>query len=117
MKITPDYKGRDDEYDDNTVRYYESINKKGYFYELYVMIDDVKAKIIITNGGVSIDFVDGRCVHTNIIPERLFKENELTWPKLRKIIRIIENTEAEGMVYSQEEMREKYILWKSLGKP
>ena len=39
MKITPDYQGRNDGYDNNTVRFYESIDDDGYFYECYVLID------------------------------------------------------------------------------
>jgi hypothetical protein len=118
MKIRPDYKGRKDEWtgtpdDRTTVRYYESIDEEGYFYELYVMIDGVKSAIIITNDGVSIDFRGGPnvggTIHTNIVPRRLFEgEKELTWDKLEKIIRIIEVTDGEGRSYTAAEMEGQY---------
>lgn len=47
MKITPDYNGRNDLYDKDTVRYYESLDNDGYFYEMYVMVDGVKSKIVL----------------------------------------------------------------------
>ncbi len=127
MKITPDYKGRDDEWtggseDKYTVRYYESIDSEGYFYELYVNVDGIKSAIIITDDGVSIDYRAGSCcgssVHTNLVPRRLFGEKkELTWPYLKRIIRILESTDGEGRFYTKEEMRAQYQEWLDLGKP
>src|SRR5262245_12010146 len=118
MKISPDYEGRDDGYDNNTVRFYEEIDDRGYFYELYVLIDSKKAAIVITDAGVSIDFIDGSSIDTNIMPEgRYGKQKSLQWEQLRKIIRIIEATGAEGKVWSKEEMDKFYDKWKSLGEP
>lgn len=127
MKIRPDYEGRNDEWtggpdDKLTVRYYEKVYEDGYFYELYVMIDGVKSAIIITEGGVSIEWRSGpNCdatIHTNIVPKQLFEGLErLTWPHLLKIIKIVESTGGEGLSYSREEMKELYERWKQLGKP
>jgi hypothetical protein len=112
MRITPDYKGRDDEYDDDTVRYYEEVRENNYFYELYVMIDGIKSKIVVTKHGVIINSIDGSSIHTNIVPESLFKANSLTWPNLLKIICIIEDIGAEGKRLSSKEMRNNYSNWK-----
>lgn len=118
MKITPDYEGRDDGYDNDTVRFYENLNDNDYFYELYVLIDSKKAAIIVTNEGVSVDFLDGRSIHTNIVPERLYgKTRSLKWKQLSKILETIEATDAEGKVWSSQEMEAMYNKWKSLGEP
>lgn len=118
MKITPDYKGRNDEYDNNTVRFYESIDDNSYFYELYVLIDGKKAAVIVTNSGVSVDYLTGESVHTNIVPERLYgKRKSLKWKHLSKILEIIESTNGEGKIFSKQDMNALYEKWKSLGEP
>ncbi len=119
MIITPDYKGRNDEYDENTVRYYEKIYDDWYFYELYVLVHKKKARIVITNRGVSIDFKkSGKTIGTNIDPEGLFgKTKKLKWAQLHKIIKILEKTGLEGKTHSKEEMNELYEEWKRQGKP
>lgn len=114
MKITPDFEGRDDEFDDDTVRYYERIDDD-YFYELYVLIDGEKATISITEDGVSVD-QNGECTHTNIIPRSIFGEKEsLSWPKLRHILRIVEKTGLEGKTYTAEEMDALEKKWENDG--
>lgn len=106
------------DFDENTIGFYENIDDEGYFYELYVLIDDKKAAIIITDDGISIDFVDGSCIHTNIVPNRLFPNmKSLPWKCLRKIIKILEDTGMEGKHYSAKEEEELYQKWVDLGKP
>lgn len=118
MKITPDYKGRNDGYDNHTVRFYESLDDDSYFYELYVLIDGKKAAIIITDDGVSVDMITGESIHTNIVPERLYgKRKSLQWKHLSKILELVEGSEAEGRVFSKQEMEALYEQWKSLGEP
>lgn len=114
MKITPDHNNRDDSYDEKTVRYYESIDKEGYFYEMYVLVDGKKAAVIVTDEGVSVDFTSGVCVHTNIVPNRLFPGKKmLEWSKLHKILKILESTEMEGKVFSAKQMKDRYKKWKN----
>lgn len=127
MKIKADHEGRDDEYSKgphhkNTVRYWESIDEDGYFYELYVMIDGVKSAIIVTDDGVHIDWRAGRncggTVHTNIVPRRLFGERkELDWSRLARILKILESTGGEGKSYTPKEMQEEFAEWQRLGEP
>ena len=104
---------RDDEYDNDTIRWYEENNKHGYFHELYVLIDDVKAAIVITNYGVSVNYLTRESIHTNIIPERLFEgKKKLSWREVAKIVDILEKTGIEGKFYSKEEMESEYKLFK-----
>ncbi len=118
MRITPDHKDRNDGYDKNTVRFYESLDKDGYFYELYVLIDDRKARIIVVNEGVWVDFLEGDSIHTNITPDRLFQNKKLLfWEQLLHIIKILEKTALEGKSYTANEMTELYEKWQSLGEP
>jgi len=115
MKISADFEGRDDEYDDETIRYYESLSSDdGYFYEVYVLIDGVTAAIIITDDGVSVDFKDsGESIHTNIVPKFLFGEqHSLTFAKIARIITILESTGTEGRKFSVLEMNSLYEQWK-----
>lgn len=113
MKITPDYEGRNDGYDKKTVRYFGKASSKGYFYELYVLVDGVKSAIIIDNYGVSVDFITGESIHTNIIPHKLFPGRQsLTWKHLRQIVNVLEGTSCEGKVYSRQQMETFYKEWK-----
>jgi hypothetical protein len=119
-KITPDFEGRDDEYDDDTIRYWESHEDGEYYYELYVLVDGRVARIVVTNFGVSVDFKDeegqpSESIHTNIVPNRLFGETEkLSWNQLLKIVSILESIGIEGTKYSKKEMDEMYEKWKKL---
>lgn len=96
MNITPDYKNRNDEFDDDIIRYYENIDDNGYFYELYVIADGIKSAIVVTDYGVSIEFrsgeKEGSVMNTEIVPKRLFPDKKkLSWNDLEQIIKIIEN--------------------------
>jgi len=121
MKITPYINPeycKDDGYDDKTIRYYEEIDEDGYFYELYVLLDGVKAAIIILDEGVSVDFYSGECNCTNIVPNRLFPNcKSLVWDQLYQIVKTLAKTGIEGRAYSKDEMEASYQKWKSLGKP
>ena len=105
-----DYNKRVDEFDDDTVRFYESVKPDGYFYELYVLVDGLKSRIIVTKDGVSVDFKEsGETIHTNINPNRVFKNKvRLDWDDLLKIINFLEVTEIEGKKYSKKEMDDSY---------
>jgi hypothetical protein len=85
---------------------------------LYVIINDQKAAIIVTDDGVSVDFlVSEQTIHTNIVPKRIFGEREdLNWKRLRYIIHLLENTNLEGRLYSRAEMKKSFQTWKDLGK-
>ena len=80
MKIKSDSK-----YDD-TIRYWQSIDNYGYYYELYVLLGRKKGSIVITNDSVSIDyFTSKESVHTNITPSKLFpNQKELKWNDIVK---------------------------------
>ena len=118
MKITPDFEGRNDDYDEKTIRYWDGTDEEGYFYELYVLIDSKPAAIIVTDDGVSVDFASGECSHTNIIPKRLYGDQALlVWDQLFKIVQILEKTDIEGRLYSKKKQDNLYNLWKSLGEP
>jgi len=122
MKIKPHIEGREDDgYDNETIRYYESLDDKGYFYELYVLIDGNYSAIIITEGGVSVEFREGpksgASIHTNIIPENLFPNSKsLEWDQLCKIIKILEVSDLEGRFFSKKHMDDLFEEWKSLNE-
>jgi hypothetical protein len=103
----------DSKYDD-TIRYWQTIDNYGYYYELYVIVGNKKASIIITNDGVSIEFLRNKdSIHTNIVPCRLFpNQKELKWDNLIQIIKILEATGCEGKTYSAEEMNEFFEKFK-----
>jgi hypothetical protein len=122
MKITPDYKGRNDGYDKDTVRYWERVDENSYFYELYVLIDGNKSRIQVTEGGVCVDFKNPinsiSHIDTNIIPKRLFPYKKfLEWEELYKIIKILQATGIEGRAFTVEEEEKLYKEWLKLGKP
>ena len=118
MKILPDYKGRNDEFDENTIRYWEEIDEDGYFYELYILADGEQAAVIIMDNGVHLDYRAGNSIHTNIVPGRLFpNQKELKWSQIAKILSLLEKTDAEGMGFSKTEMDRFYKKWLELGKP
>jgi hypothetical protein len=119
MKITPDYKDRNDGLDNDTVRYYESVDEEGYFYELYVLLNGVKGAIIVTDAGVSVEYREGElggCViRTDIIPEDIFGDRkDLNWNRLNYILHLVENNKTNGWVLVSEEMDDLYEYWKSL---
>ncbi len=77
------------------------------------MIDDVKAAVVITNHGVSVNYLTRESIHTNLIPEKLFQgKQKLEWRDIVKIVRTLEKTGLEGRLYSKEEMEEQYRLFK-----
>lgn len=119
MEITPDpnaYGG--DGYDEDTILYHEKVYENWYFYELYVLIDDKSAAIVITDNGVSVDFKSGECTRTNITPKKLFPDSKsLSWKQISKILKVLKNTGIEGKLYSKDEMDALYQEWKSLGEP
>lgn len=113
MKIMPDFEGRIDEYDDETIRYYEKIDEDGYFYELYVLVDGDKAAIHITDNGVSIEFLWGDTIFTDITPNKIFPEaKELDWDKhIAYILWILKKEKMKTSRTSAEEMKELYYRW------
>jgi len=115
MKFEVDYVGRNDGYDDETFRFYESVDADGYFYEVYVLIDKEKAAIAITDNGVSVDFMSGSSIHTNIVPNKMFQGQKfLSWNQIAKILTVLENTDLEGVTYSKEQMESSFQEWKEL---
>ncbi len=115
----------DDDYDDQTIRYWEQHDEAGYFYELYVVIrsrhnkeiDRKRANIVITNEGVSLDIdTDPRTImHTNIVPQDLFPgKKRLEWDDMYAMVKILENTDLEGVSHNAKELYQK---WVDLGKP
>jgi len=119
MKIEPKLYD-DDEYDDETYRYWESPDRnEGYFYEIYILADGEEARVVITDYGVSVDFrVSGKSIHTNIVPNRLHPGVErLNWGHLERILRIVRDTDLEGKTFSKQEMDDQYQEWKDLGEP
>ena len=117
MKIEADWEGRDDEWSNTpdhkiTVRFWEDPNKKnGYYYELYVMVDNRKAIIFITPDGVSIDFKDdGSCIFYALIPSEIFPELEtLKWKHLHAIIKLLKQAKFEKC--SKDQMSDLYQKW------
>lgn len=123
-KILP-YLYSNDEYDDNTIRYWEKHNEEGYFYELYVVIhsrydkdiDKKRTNIVITPEGVSLDIdTDPKTIrHTNITPNTLFPNKKtLTWDDIMYMVEILENTDLEGVSYNAKEL---FQHWQNLGEP
>jgi hypothetical protein len=120
MKISPDYKGRDDQYDKHTVRYYEELSESGdYFYELYVLINRKKAAIMVAKDFVVIEWRHYKrpCrshILTNITPGSLFpNERALAWTKLHRIIKILEQIEIEGKSFRPKKIDAVYEEWRS----
>lgn len=109
MKITPDFEGRNDEYDDDTVRYYEEVNDDGYFYELYVLIDGKKASISVTNSSITVYPTWAGEVPTNMVPSQMFPDlKKLEWKHLRAVLRLLEISSM-----SLEEQDVLYQEWKA----
>ncbi len=115
MKIGVDlecYDGENSEgYDDDTIRFWESIGDDGYFYELYVLIDGVRGAIHITDCGVDVNFRSGGGFWTNIEPELIFgKCKSLTWEQIFFIIFILEKKSDQVIVenYSKDEEKQLY---------
>lgn len=99
----------DDGCEEGTYRWCDETNEEGYYYEIYVVINDKEAKVIVTEFGVSIEFRDQTAIRTNIVPQRLFPEDkELDWGKLLKILDILEATNCEGKGRSKKQMDELY---------
>lgn len=97
--------------------YDEELYDDGYFYRYYVFVDGKPANLIITESGVSVEFEEGNCVHTSLIPKAMFQnQKSLDWEQVKKIITIIVNTELEGVESSKEQMDELYEKWKKLNK-
>jgi len=129
-KITADFEDRNDGYDDETVRYYEEISDRGYFYEVYVLIEGDKAKINITEEGVSVDFWDEEIQGANgsmmfkLTPNKLFPDRKfLEWENIEKIIKYVaiildaDNLNEIATYFTADEMDNFYKEWKTLGKP
>jgi hypothetical protein len=118
MLIKPDCEGRDDGYDNETFRYYENLSEDGYFYEVYILVGEKKAAVVVTEDGVSVDFLEsGKTIHTNIVPKAVFSGHErLTWRQIAHILVVLSNTELEGRSYSKEEMDSLYEVWKQSTK-
>ncbi len=118
MIIKPDFEGRNDGYDDDTIRYYESIDDDGYFYECYVLVNDKKSRIVITDEGVSIDFKEsGETLCTDIVPKDLFPDHtSLNWNQICKILIILKNERCISEMKSKKFMDDNYEEWKYLTK-
>jgi len=121
MKITADYEGRDDEYDNETIRFYEEVDDEGYFYEVYVLIDGGKAAVIITDEGVSVQWrageKEGGSIITPLTPEKIFpNQKDLTWDDIQKILKILigmdRKSGAIGEYHSPDGMKELYEQFK-----
>lgn len=103
----------DDEEDDQTIRYYSEINEEGYFYELYVMLNDTHAAIVVNKNGVSIDLSSGESIFTSFEPNEFFNgKEELDWGDLCQIISYLERTNCRGQRVSAEQMESFYDEWK-----
>ena len=110
MKITSN--------NENKLRYCAEIYNDDYFYKVYVTINEIKAAIVITTDGVSVDILEGESknsvIHTNIVPQKLFPQcKELNRNQLEKIVKIVENTGCEGKLYSPKDIKFTYNKWKN----
>jgi len=105
MIIKPDPEGSNEP---NTFRYYEELTNEGYYYEVYILADDEKACVFVTDDGVSVEFLSGKVISTNITPQRLFpKHKSLEWDgELERIIKTLRDTDMEGQTFSPEEIQE-----------
>lgn len=101
MKIRSDSKF------DDVIRYWQTVDNIGYYYELYVLAGTKKAVIMITNDGVSVEYItSGDNIHTNLIPKRMFpNQKELSWSDITRIVKTLEAINCEGKVFSAEEMK------------
>lgn len=117
-KITPALTKEDgspwnDGEDDRTIRYCSEVNEEGYFYELYVMLNDTHAAIVVTNNGVSIDFLSGDSILTSFEPNEFFNgKEELDWEDLCRIIDYLDETNCKGRRFTSEQMESFYDEWK-----
>lgn len=113
MKIKPNYKNFKGIFDKDIIPFYEEFKDGRYYYELFVIINRRQCSIIITNKGVSIDYLSGASIHTNLRPEAMFPNcQKLDNKQIGRVVDVLETTDIEGKHYTAQEMIEFVERWK-----
>jgi hypothetical protein len=98
-------------YPNLSIKYYWEYSpneREPYGYYYYLQVEDRDYHIL--GDGVSVNYENGDCVHTNMIPQSRFSK-EINALSEESILRII-NLPVEGMRKGKEEMDDLYERWK-----